>query len=168
MDISAKELQDARAFAGLSRAELADVLGVSLRTISYWESVGVPNHRVPLVLQHLAKYLEVPLPEREGPGGAVPGTPAGPKKGLGRATASWVHELEVERRNIRDSLARFSTSELLYEVGARVSDLEALAQIGRRDDPDYAIMSEEEAMNYRLAADMGDPNIGPEDLPEEP
>ncbi|SEB28904.1 hypothetical protein SAMN04489745_3097 [Arthrobacter woluwensis] len=35
-------------------------------------------------------------------------------------------------------------------------------------DPDYAIMSEEEAMNYGLAAHKGDPNIGPEDLPEEP
>lgn len=35
------------------------------------------------------------------------------------------------------------------------------------DDPDYSMMSEEEAINYGLAAHKGDPNVGPEDDPHE-
>lgn len=47
-------------------------------------------------------------------------------------------------------------------------DREIFRFLTEHDDPDYSNMSEDDAMNYGLAAHKGDPNIGPEDLPEEP
>lgn len=57
--ISGQNLQDARRIiADLTQSELAELLGVSVRTIVNWESDGVPAARTRLVRSKFGKALD--------------------------------------------------------------------------------------------------------------
>lgn len=58
MDISGEALTRARIDMGLERADMADKLGVSLRTVANWEKNGVPSHRVILVRSKIGSQLD--------------------------------------------------------------------------------------------------------------
>lgn len=58
MPITWMQLQAAREAAGLTQAELAKQLGVSVRTIVNWESNGVPRKSEHKVVDALGDFLE--------------------------------------------------------------------------------------------------------------
>jgi len=60
--VTGEELRERRLDAGLTQAELADLLGVAVRSIRNWEAHGVPDHRVALLDAKLPD--EVPVIER--------------------------------------------------------------------------------------------------------
>lgn len=85
---------------------------------------------------------------------------------------------EVSDYNSGHELQSFSEKSLLLEVLKRVqsgSESELTRPVSAADislaldsDPDYSKMSEQDAKDYDLAADKGDPNIAHDELPHEP
>lgn len=57
--ITGKQLRQARTLRGLRREDLADLLGVSLKTVGNWERGSVPADKVNLVRERL--FTESPL-----------------------------------------------------------------------------------------------------------
>ena len=169
----------ARIGLNLDRGELAELLGVSLRTVANWEKNGVPAHRTALVMTKMGASISAAQESLEFSHWQK--TPAGLQQ-LEEDYKSLVASGEIEpvlvrrtdrgfRRPLRELLSPYSTELLLQEVVSRVRRLEdEVERLGPSDtsDPDYSQMSDEDAKDYGLAADTGDPNIEHDELPHEP
>lgn len=64
-----RRLHDARVEAGLSRRALADLVGISERTVNYYENPAYSGKRKPIVIRAWAEVTGRQLEEVFGPAG---------------------------------------------------------------------------------------------------
>lgn len=194
MEITGPVLELARVGAGMDKEDLAKLLGVSFRTISNWEKNGVPAHRTTLVLSKLGASIRAAQDSNDYQEWLK--TPAGmqrldddykqmvangeidPKTGsyVGPQRDEYDHEEDGELVPVSALLRQFSTVTLLNEVTRRVRNSSARSSrtqahtpsFEAAEDPDYSQMSDQDAIDYGLAADKGEDNIGYDELPNEP
>lgn len=160
MTLTWMELRDARALKGWTQAQLADAVGVHVKTIVNWESKGVPPRSEYLVRRAMlpeVRYVEYATQARENgitPDGFEEFTEWSARE------AAWSHEDDAadvpsedeyehaideaqtaydEKVARLDSLASFTSDQLLGEVSRRIQQLErAVADVGTKDDYDLA------------------------------
>ena len=186
MKISADDLRLVRGHLDLTQAEMADHLGVSPRTVVNWETSGVPDSKVSRVnkvvgrdleeVRHLEAFIEATKDDMP----------------TDEQYQQWINESDErtepaqigmtadQRRS--HLLQAFTDVDLINELkdralrrGERGSlwNAERMERYQRFvaprwQDPDYSNMSEQDAKDYGLAAKRADPNIGDDDLPNEP
>lgn len=185
MEITGEALGMARIGLNMDRGELADLLGVSLRTVANWEKNGVPAHRTALVMTKMGASISAAQESLEFTQWQK--TPAGLRQ-LEQDYERLVANGDLEpatrrpglgfRRPVHELLSPYSTAVLLQEVARRVRRLEEEMEgldvyadsvsSETNADPDYSQMSDEDAKDYGLAANLGDPNIEHDELPHEP
>lgn len=178
MEITARMLEMARIGLGESREEMAQRLGVSVRTIANWENNGVPQHRTALLMSKLGQPLRAAQGALEHTEWLK--TPAGERHQEEQYEAL-VASGEIERPSgsgqaptndyaipVSTLLAPYSTITLLTEVTRRVRQMESnqTPPETTQEDPDYSEVSEADV--YDLAAHKGDKHIGHDELPHEP
>lgn len=189
MDITGEVFGMARIGLGLERDEMAERLGVSLRTVANWEKNGVPSHRNALVMSKIGKSIRgaQAVVERnlyfnspEGMAEMEADHAAGEARNSARSAAVFLDGNDSaavqEFMALKDLLAPYSTAGLLREISRRVAlaDLDAVlashraGETAAKADPDYSQMSDQDAKDYGLAAYRGEENIGHDDIPHEP
>lgn len=184
MNIDGLALQLARHADGLTRDEMAERIGVSGRTIANWEKNGIPQHRESLVLSKLGNRFNSAIAEA----GRIRylETPEGAKQEnewLERQAEilGYNDQVQATSLSVEDVLRPFSTKALLAEVERRAEKLQSLvhklssaideqAPVDSDGLPDYSNLSDEDVRKnrYDLAARPAEPNIGFDDLPNEP
>lgn len=194
MEISAEVFSMMRIAAGLDPDEMAEQLGVSRRTISNWESNGVPRHRNALVMSKFGPSVTSAREQVER--AAWERTPEGMasmdawyEEAHSRQEAQDNEHLVWDFLSIDESpsvneylrlkkvVSSYSTASLARVLASRLTDSERLDSrlaAHRRSgpdtglDPDYSNMSAEDAKDYGLAAKPEDEHIAHDELPNQP
>lgn len=121
MKIDGLALELSRLASGISREELAEVLGVSPRTVANWENDGIPEHREALVRSRLGGTFSASLEEAERM--RYFETPKG-KKERERMDEEMLQVFEDSKYGgMREALKNASIEDLLDEVRERFIDL---------------------------------------------
>lgn len=191
MKINADKLQAIRRYMDLTQAEMAEHLDVSPRTIANWESSGVPLSKEARVVRILGSVIsEVDYIEslNDAPPPALSDEEI---EELNRRSeeADWAPSWATKNSKSPEArraylLQAFSDVDLLLELksrslrrGDRASHWNAERMERYQNfvspqwqDPDYSNLSDEDVRKnkYGLAARPADPNIGFDDLPNEP
>ena len=186
MKITADDMRLVRGHLDLTQAEMAEHLGVSPRTVVNWETNGVPDSKAARTLKVIGKSLENakltqahiadleqnPIPFTEDDERWAEMQQESQEEPLGMTAE--------ERRSYL--LQAFSDVDLSNELRARAlrrGDRASLWNAERMEryqrfvapkweEPDYSQMSDEDAKDYGLAANTGDPDIEHDELPHEP